>query len=520
MKISSFSLLMKHKFLFLLLIIFIFSQILLFLYHFFPLTHGETDGIGYMTNATGQFFHLDAFHGPGYSFAIRLVNFLGVDLFSAAKVVSITFGVIYIIVTWLLISCMSNIEETTLATALITFSFTFVTRSNNILSDMMAATLFLSSLACLLVPIQVNRKLFFFSGILGGLTYLTRSIYLVTLILPLLRCFLARHQANQWKQVGVFYMGFLIVCLPWFVFLYTNTGNPFYNQNYLNLAFKMYNGTSSFTFFPSSNSFSGWMDVIRSNPILFLESWIRTFIQLPIYMLELFPKIGIIGSIGFFLWISKLDWRKTIFLIISTIYGMVLCLVWLEDRFVLVLMPLTASFLASGLYAIPQNIELPDFNNSLSEKVAKFPLRKAIIIASLILLGILTIRGIPPFLSDQAPEYKEAAEWLSSTNVNQETPITIMAVKPHIAFFSAHNYLSFSTYELQYVKLEDLPKVLDQANPTYFVYDERYAAGAKHYSQFSVLLTPEYNPYPELLQVVLKIDFPKKLVIYKYEHPQ
>lgn len=86
--------------------------------------------------------------------------------------------------------------------------------------------------------------------------------------------------------------------------------------------------------------------------------------------------------------------------------------------------------------------------------------------------------------------------------------------KPHIAFFSQIQNIDFRDRMLQYMKEADLPSVLKTAKPDYFVYDERYAFIV--FPQFGRLLYPEINPYPYILEPVLILYSPKKIVIYKY----
>ena len=52
----------------------------LFYFHHYPLVIGETDGIGYMVRSSA-FFQLDPYHGPGYSWAIRVLRLAGLDPF-------------------------------------------------------------------------------------------------------------------------------------------------------------------------------------------------------------------------------------------------------------------------------------------------------------------------------------------------------------------------------------------------------------------------------------------------------
>ncbi|MFQ5905558.1 MAG: hypothetical protein ACE5JA_03205, partial [bacterium] len=140
------------------------------------------------------------------------------------------------------------------------------------------------------------------------------------------------------------------------------------------------------------------------------------------------------------------------------------------------------------------------------------PLRAVAAVVLLALLLFISAGQIPGYFADQPLEYRAAADWLAQ-RVGGEA--SVMASKPHIAFFSKSRGISFRSHRLQDAGIEDIPEILAKANPTYFVYDERYAA--VEFPQFRTLLDPHRNPYPDLLNPVFRTDSPRRLVIYKYE---
>lgn len=484
----------------------------LYYYHSISLDGQEDDGIRYMQKATGPLFQVDAFFGPGYSLAIRLVHATGLDLFSSGKFVSLVFGFVFVLAVWLINSSLfASSQEALLGTFLVAFNPLLLFRSVVVSSDMMAASLSLAMLALLLVPKDATKAHLLFAGVLGGLAYLTRYVFIIALVLPILWLLGNPGKRNYMMGAVAFYLGFLIVTLPWFLFMYANTGNPLWNQEYLNIAFRMY-GNGSWNTFPSPDQFKSLSDVLLSNPLLFLRGWLVNLAHLPRILLDVFPRVGLLASLGVFLWLAKLDWKRTVYVLFLSLYGLVVCAVWIEDRFLLIMLPLVGAFLATAFLAIPVSIAISSLPNALSSILSRIPLRNAVIVSSIALLGVSGIHQLQASFSDQAPEYQQAAEWLSSLHMTGD--VSVMAAKPQMAFFGGVRGIDFRTYRLQFAKPDDLPRVLESVKPTFLIFDERSAA--VYLPQFSVLLDPNKSPYSDYLEPVKVIEKPKKLVIYEY----
>lgn len=495
---------------------FVLVELVLFHSHSFPLTRGETDGIGYMARATGPLFQVDPFHGPGYSLAIKVFQSMGMAPFASAKFVSLIFGILLVLVTWLLLSSFSTPREAILGTILVAFSPITLVRSVTILSDMMAASLFLSTLALLLAPKQTRMWHFILAGAMAGLAYLTRHIYIVLLAVPViywLFCSLRRgERIKSLMNPLVFYVAFLVVALPWFIFMVKMRGNPFWNENYLNIAFKMHQNAGTWNVFPSSDQYRGLTDLIFSDPVLFFRSWMRTVYDVPWLAMGLIPRVGFISSAGVFFWLARFDRKKGVLLLAGITYGLAASLVWVENRFLLPLIPLVASFVVSCVSVIPDRISPSSSSDSDGRFIRRIPLKAIVVTILVILLLFITLGQIPVYFYDQPFEYKKAAHWLAPRVTDDAS---IMASKPHIAFFSRSRGISFRSYKLQNARIEQLPDILGEARPTYFIYDERY--GGVEFPQFRILLDPRNNPYSDLLNPVHKIDTPRRLIIYEYK---
>lgn len=495
----------------LVLAVFLLAELCLYCYHSTPLASGETDGIGYMQRAQGPLFQMQPFHGPGYPLAIRLVHLAGPDLFSSAKLASLAFGLLFLTVAWLLLSSVTTSGNALIASALMSVNWVLTFRSVVILSDVMAASLMLTGLAVILAPQDAGRRHFISSGVLCGLAYLTRYINAVALSVPLVWLLLSPRGKGRIGRAAPFYAGFALATLPWLAFSCRETGNPFWNSNHLNVAFAIFRNGQGWNAFPSEDQFPGLADVIRADPYLFFRNWLHNLLRLPSRTLDLFPTVGVLGGVGFFFWLCDLNWRKLTLLTIMLFFGLATCLVWIEERFLLPLLPLAASFIASGILVLPRRIRLPAAGVLSRASSLAIPLRTSVAILSIAATVALSASYVESFFSGQAPEYMSAAEWISSHPGGSDT--SVMALKPHIAFFSNSRPVYFRDCRLQYAAAADLPAIIDQARPTYLVYDERLAA--IEFPQFSKLLSPESDPYPGVLEPVLEIRDPKKLVIYR-----
>ncbi len=491
---------------------FVIAELVLFCYHSVPMACRETDGIGYMKRARGPLFHIDPYHMPAYSLAIRVVQKTGADAFSAAKFVSALFGLITVYSTWLVLSAVTRRREALIGTAVLALNPLFLFRTVTILSDLMATGFYLLAIATTLVPRRLSVWHLLLSGIFVGLAYMTRSIYIIGFAIPVMVLLLGSGKRSP-KVIGfaAFLVGFLLLTLPWFILLWRATGNPFWNYHYLNVVFKMYREAEGWNAFPSQSAYHGWSDVIFSEPTIFFKSWFQTLINMPGRLLETVPRVGAIGALGCLLWISHLNKRKLIWICVSVAYALVVSLVWIETRFLLPLMPLVAAFVAAGIAAIPAHFEVRNLSHPLGKILKRIPLRSVVIGVVLTLLIGQLIFGVQLYFSDEAPEYRTAGEWLANVSTGK---VRIMSAKPHIAFFADAEHMSFRTYQLQDIEIDQLPAVLDRAQPTHLVYDARYAAG--EFPHLKRLLDSSSNPFPNVLRAIYEIRSPKRLVIYQY----
>ncbi|MCD4654809.1 glycosyltransferase family 39 protein [bacterium] len=503
---------MKRRILFCaVLFLFIAIQSALFVWHSFPLTLHETDGLHYMSRSSGDIFQLNAFHGPGYSFAIRLLRLTGLTVFDAAKLVSIFSGLVFIISLWFILSRITGPYQAMAALVIAILNKSIVTSSNMILSDMLASACFITSIAILISSRRMRWYHYFTAGSLAGCAYLTRYIFIIGLVLPLLFVlFVASHKSTRQKIVSlaVFYAGFLGFVGPWFVYLYNLKDSIFWNNNHLNIAFKMVRNSQDWKVFPDITQFPDIWEVIKWNPTLFFRSWAGTIMSLPVWVLKLFPLIGIFLVAGVYVWSKKLTPERKIVASISCLYTLIVSLVWIEYRFLIPLIPICSLLIADGGYWLLVSVRERFFGKEYS-----FNSKAVIMIvasASILIVLLPTLKYTLKRFADRPMEYYHASEWLRD---NSESDDLILAGKPHIAFFAGTKNMEFRSAGMDIAKWTDFPKILEELKPSFVIFDERYSL--KAFSEFGDLIFPENKPFPGLLRHVYTVKFPKKVVVYE-----
>ena len=490
------------------LALFLISEIVLFQFHTLPATRSETDGIGYMLRASGPVFQLADFHGPGYSFAIRAVALLGPDLFTAARIVSIAAGVAFLALSWLIVATSSGPREASVAIVLLAASPTVFLGAASILSDMLAAACFLGSFTLLSAPARISWRHFAAAGALAGLAYLTRSIYAAAFVIPIAIILLKLNGdpfVHNLRRLAAYFATFALITAPWLIFVYTERGSPFWSLNHLNLAFRMYREDQGWNAFPASAAFGGAWDVIRSDPARFLSLWFHQIAGAPARILRLVPPLAIAAAAGCLPWFFRMNRAKLAYLSAVTPYLLAVSLVWYEDRYYLIFAPLAAAFVATLIMALPKlasRVKLPAFASKSTASAAA--------LAAVGLCIPQTVRTAEQFLADQAPEYQAAANWLRE---HGGPAVSVMAAKPHIAFYSSARDIRFRDVRLQDATPAEIPGILERARPAYFVYDERYSA--QEFPNLRPFLDETSAPLRELLTPVFVAESPRKIVVYR-----
>ncbi len=500
---------LKNRGFFIAVVLFLLFASVLYFRHQVPLISYEADAIGYMARAESSWLTTHPFHGPAYSWAIKIMMLSGMDAFSGGKMISILSTLLLITCSWML---PDRKPLGLFVPFLLVINPVLLSHSVLVLSDMMAAALFMAVIL-LLSRYPQSGIAMLFAGVTGALAYLTRSLYLFVLLLPLLEWFFKSKPSLKIKRLGFFYLGFLVTALPWSLYLFIEKGSPLWNLNYLNILFKMEGldqGWREFPYFDDNASLSA----VLSQPWLFLKGWLKTLLALPKNIFNLFPHAGILSALAVWFWISDIDRKKFFYILGLALYSILVALVWMTDRFLLVYLPLVAVLLREAVVNIPKHLRFDaSFKSAPIRLIAALPLQTLIMAMIVCITLAVSLRNVPAFFDDEPTEFKRAAEWIQQ---QAQPPGIVMSAKPHIAYFSGASYKSFRSSHLHMLSMQELVNLLNSIEPDYFIYDERYSLQA--YPNFKSLLTPEKPEIPDVFSPVHVIKMPKKLVIYRLEY--
>jgi hypothetical protein len=213
---------------------------ILLIRHSTPLARGETDGISYMMGAesilAGKGYYHD-FHSPGYSAAVALMMLLVKDAFLAAKLISLIAGLVFLLASFRTTEVLFDRKIALWTLVFLATNATVVRFSVTILSDMLAACLFMAALYFLVKDERLLCRVI--AGALAGLAYLTRHVYLSIPIAVFVLSLVRSQRLSNLAKAGVFLMAFLVVSSPWLLASHRRFGNPFHNLSYLNVAFSI-----------------------------------------------------------------------------------------------------------------------------------------------------------------------------------------------------------------------------------------------------------------------------------------
>lgn len=454
------------------------------------------------------------FHGPGYSTAVALTMLLVKDAFLSAKLVSLGAGLAFLFASFRTIEVLFGSKTALWTLVFLATNTTVVRFSVTILSDMLAACLLM---AALYFVVKDGRLLCWaIAGALAGLAYLTRYVYLSIPVAVIVLSLVRSRRASNLAKAGVFLIAFLVVSSPWLLASYRRFGNPFHNLSYLNVAFAMYERARSWTVFPSVEEFPSLASVVLSAPTLFLETWARNTFDLLRFFVNV-DKGSILTSFffvpGLILIAKDIIRPLATALVVFFVHSLLTSLVWIEERFMLPLIPVftvcSLQFLLSA--SIPESLGITDcFGACVDQVLAGMPLRKTLLGLMLVLSLVVTAVSIPRYFSDEAAEYRDAAAQIAKSG---ERGIGIMAAKPHIPYFSGNIWIAFTSFSLHTAMPEQLEDIVTRAKPRYFVYDERYAS--VEFSRFRYLLDFDNALVPNTFIPFYKSKTSPKIVVYR-----
>lgn len=497
----------------LVLIAYVLGVAFLFLRHQALLANNEFDSVYYLLGAQDLSAFDDRFHGPGYPAAIWLAQLLVGSEFAAAKLVTALSATGVAVLIWLWARRASGAWAGLVALTFWAANADALIYSVLAVSDMLALVLLGLTLTTLA---STSSRWWVMAPLAGGFanaTYLSRYVngYVAVLVGVLyLAWFMPVERRSRLIASILFLAAFVLVGLPWFLKMTTLHGNPFWNENHLNIAFKAY-ADRQWGSFPTAVQFPNVLSVIAYSPLTFVKSWWGTLYELPTYLAGRFAWAGLFFLPGTIALIKRTNRATGLALLAAAIYAPLVALTWLEPRLLLPLYPLVCVSLGKIMTAswLPDRLTITEGNRRWTTWLAKIPLRWLI---ALILLGSLLYRlswQLDVWFADEAREYQQAGLIL-----REETPpdAGILTAAPHIALYSQRPIFTFGDW-LENVSAETLEERLNEIPAAYLAFDARF--GATQFSHLDFLLTPDSDLLPPNLLWLHTVSGSHPVVIYQ-----
>jgi hypothetical protein len=244
------------------------------------------------------------------------------------------------------------------------------------------------------------------------------------------------------KRYGIWLGVFIAAGLPWFIPNYITRGNPVFNDNYLNVMIEFYgigkDGFSSESWYDDlPRRFTGLGDIIMHDPVYFARHFViniaRHFLG-DMHALIGF-RYGLFVTIGIF-WLPFLRplKRKLAYLSFGAFYFLILCLVFYNDRF---------SLLMVGMY-FPVAV-WPYTAPWITKRLKRWSwIPLAVLLAVTGTYGYTSIRKMLPEIRMMPPVLTELKSLGTALGrIERDKSQIVIARKPHTAHYAGLNPLMF-----------------------------------------------------------------------------
>lgn len=379
------------------------------------------------------------FKGPGYP--LMLVLFIAVfkDSFLAARILALTSSVVILILTFLLFKKYFNPLWAVWAVIALVTNCTFARYSFRAGTDM---TFFMLCMMFYYVIVSNFRGKALVMGCLSGFAFLTRHNGIALVIIGLIWAAYFQKGINKkeyFRKLILTVSGLLVVVLPWCIFLYSQTGDPFSNFNFQNVAYELskdkIESWDQFWYSDSNSSATSIINVIQ------LNGW-SFFTKIGINLIKHFPLdmkyllcciVGLSVVLGIILFIFKKTISCRINWLIGTgiaIYS-VISMVFYSERFSMSLLPIYLIF-SCLFFTSPLVIKYLNRINIKSNIIYVFAL-------------ILILWGAPSRMNYLVAEMKvvplEILDVVKDESFKNLPKGTMTARKPHAPYLLGHKFV-------------------------------------------------------------------------------
>lgn len=420
-------------------------------------------------------------------FLIRMVDAITPDTFTAAKLVSMLAGLLFLAASMRVVKPLFG-DATSLITGLLLLLNPLVLiYSTTSLSDMLAAAWLMAALWCLL---RADKPVILFLGAVSlGFAWSTRSIYIV--FWPLLAApFLEQWGQRRWQAGALALAGLSVGCVYQGAINWQFFGSPFHSDNWRNIAALVYGWDGL------EQVHSARQMLVERGPQLALLWTKRFVIQIPegLFHSAFWPFL--LATPGYVA--ATPSTRRPLYYlwgITTLVYLFLLAPVWrIELRYFLPVLPLA---LGSGVAMW----------RAMSGH-RPYLLAMGVLFACLISLGA-AIENVGEMVESQGPEYREAGRFLAA---HAQPDDIVLATQPHVFFYADLRGKQWGDLKSQ--NMDEIDRAVELEDIDWVVFDAR--RGGWEFPQFKALLDPASE---EVLSYGWKpthsINSPSQLVVWR-----
>ncbi len=266
--------------------------------------------------------------GPLYTLLLlEFFLWLFQDL-QAAKAISLIGGIITLVLSYFIAFELSNSKVISFLTQLFivvnpTFLLSSIQAENHML-DTMFFTISIFLLLKILVDEKTTMSKYFILGIFNGLACLTR--YTSYSIIPIIiLSFIIFKRKYFLRYLLLFFSGFIIISLPWWIYNTIANDTPFHSWQYMNIGSHVFPGEVQQWWWNAQKDFNGILEIIKTYPFLYLKNFFHNILASGKLMIINMGSLALFLVPAMITSIFSLDLKKL--LVIYGAGGVYFCLV-------------------------------------------------------------------------------------------------------------------------------------------------------------------------------------------------
>ncbi len=363
------------------------------------------------------------------------------ESFAGGRLVSSLFACIFLLVAWRIGRLVFGEPAGSITALLLMLNFHVATYGMSVSTDMMfTAMVSAVLLVSLLMVKDPGPGKAVFTGFLFAMAFFTRYSAAFILPIPVVSVMIScgdRGTAGKLSLSGLFLVSALIFLVPHLVLNTMAFGSPLYNENWKNVAFKLYGGEDWANF--GKTRFEGLFDVIASDPAGWLRSTaveIARFFTSTLYFLGGKGIAGylflVAGTAGLVALVLRMDRRRTVVILFILLFVAGSCATFFSGvRF---MMPVIALY-----YAMIAGLAAGVMMNGPPYLRAGVRIASASLAAILLLATIYTgVRHMGMYIDAHPVEELEAARKLERES---GTGATVLGTFPFMQRYVGYRYV-------------------------------------------------------------------------------